>query len=302
MADRMVASMIERHRRYGWSTPVGEWGAIQREDRADFHGALDAGDADEIEAQLDDMLNGPLSFGLVTQSPNAQHLAPFLMWRLALWTKASQSRHMERLRAPAVGRPVIAEISGIPMMSDTPRFDYYAERISRVHPTTVMEIGCGYGGVALQLTRQAPDVRLVLVDIPETLYLAGWWLSHCGVDVTWWDEGVLSSSVRLVPAQDVTRNSWTGRVDLVCSFHTFSGLDRETIGTYLRWLTTSSARYFYHDDALTTETGVWLTAVYPEQLCADMAPRGFREVWRERQPWTGPDDRFCEVFYERVAS
>jgi hypothetical protein len=303
---RVIVSMIQRHRQYGWSMPVGEWGAIQAEDRKDFRLALNAGNALEIEALLDEMLRGPLSFGLVSVGGDPQNEVPqMVMWRLALWAKVSPSVDIERLRAPDVGSPMTLHVSGsetvVPVMVDTPRFDCYAQRIIQVLPTgAVLEIGCGFGGTALQILRGSPGIQVVLCDIPETLYLAGYWLSKStDRTVAWWDENP-DADVVLLPAHCL--EDWTRPVDVVFSAHTFSGLDRASIARYLTWLSGSSARYFYHDDVTETVNGIWLTDRFPEVLASEMVPEGFTERWREKTPWSGLTDRFCEFFYERTVS
>ena len=246
-------------------------------------------------------------FGLVSLPDDWRNsLFQLVTWRMAMWAKMTHSPVVDRMEAPAMGQPIaltVGTASGrmVYVMLDTPRFDHYAERIVEVvpHGGTVLEIGGGYGGTALQLLRHDPTLRVVMVDIPETLYLAAYFLSEAGVPVAWWDDAPEARShagVVLLPAQELAQCA--PRPDLVFSAHTLSGLDRATGAGYLAWLAASGARYFYHDDVTETVTGVWMTDTFPEVLASDLVPVGYREVWRERTPWMAIVDRFCEFFYE----
>ncbi len=303
-AVAFLATIPDRYARYGWSAPEGEWGVIQSIHRAALHEALDDGYLDDV---LADFFRTYLKTGLVSYDVDAT--APLdqqTMWRLALWTKMTDDPDMRRLAAVPCGNPPVASI-GTPdgpvlIMPDTTRFDIYAGRIIRGvgKGATVVEIGGGYGGTALQLLRRDPTARVILCDIPETLYLAGYWLASSGeVSVAWWDEH-RDAQVQLLPAQDLDR--FYERPDLVFSSHTFSGLDPENIVRYLAWLETSGARAFYQDDVLARVKGPWLTEVFDETIIESMRPPSmFQELWREHTPWTGVGDRFCEVWWERVA-
>lgn len=307
----VLAQILERYDRYGWSEPAGEWGVIQAEYRTEMRTALDAHDSEALECVLAGMFRGPMAYGLVSAPDDIEKTLPMeLTWRLALWAKVTDSRDVERLRAPTVGRPLIIGVTPldgdpVPVMPDAMRFDCYARRIwntitslaCRHVPTdgVVLEIGSGYGGVALQLLRCPGSIQTLLCDIPETLYLAHYWLAHAtDHKVAWWDDDP-DASVVLIPDFDLERANV--HPDLVFSAHSFSGMDRATIDGYMKWLEGSGARYFYHDDATEKVDGVWMTTEIPEIL--DIKPPArYREVWRESTPWTGLRDRFCEVFYE----
>ncbi len=302
----VLDQIIDRHRRYGWSEPVGEWGVIQASYRTEMRAALDARDTTALEGVLSEMFRGSLAYGLTSVPEDVENTLPMqVTWRLALWAKVTDDQNVERLRAPTVGSPLVigaTPLGGakpVPVMPDAMRFDCYARRIWNGMPIggTVLEIGSGYGGVALQLLRRPGRMKVLLCDIPETLYLAHYWLAHSTPrKIAWWDDDP-DADVVLIPNFDL---SCCGAApDLVFSAHSLSGMDRETIDRYMVWLEQSGARYFYHDDAVEKVEGVWMTSMFPEIL--DIKPPDcYREVWREHTPWMGLGDRFCEVFYERT--
>lgn len=301
-----VASTLERHRRYGWSAPEGEWGAIQAEDRSELKMVLDAQDADETRSVLATMFQGPLAYGLVSiDGTTVPQLHNMVMWRLALWAKVVGGPDIDILAASPAGSPLTVPVTSatgenVLLTVDTPRFDCYAHRIAHALKAsgTVFEIGCGYGGTALQLTRRAPAVRVVLCDIPETLYLAGYFLAESGVAVQWWDDATSDASVILLPAHELAH--WTEPVDLVFSAHSLSGMGPVALEAYLQWLPHSGAKYFYHDDSTKNVPGVWLADRFAE-ITDIVPPSCFVLKWKDATPWTGLTDRFCECFYERAA-
>jgi hypothetical protein len=305
MKNGMVESIFARYRRYGWTVAGGEWGTIQAGGRTELHRALASGAPARLCAVLDQMFRGELAFGLASIPENVAATFPSVMsWRLALWAKMTPSPDVVRLTAPAVGNPPVIFTEGpgtaaVPVAPDTPRFDIYAGRIQRALPNggTVLEIGGGYGGTALQILRSSSTTRVVLCDIPETLYLAGYWLAHATAhSVAWYDDDP-TADVVLLPAH--CRAEWTHPVDLVFSSHTLSGLEPVVIADYMAWLGTSGARYFYHDDVTRTVSGVWMTAQFAETLASAMTPPPpFALAWEESTPWTGIGDRFSEFFYE----
>lgn len=302
MTTALAQGILDRHKLYGWSDPAGEWGEIQRDVRAGFKDILDAGDTHKLDRCLAGFFRTPLYFGLVSITEAVDKLGEQVLWRVALWSYLTDG-DIDKIKAPDVGDPFVVNISDTKVMVDAPRFDVYANHIAKALPDggLVVELGGGYGGLALQLKRRAPNTRVVLVDIPETLYLAWYWLTLTGeCSVSWIDERV-DADVTLVPVDMF--GDLTLEPDLVFAGHMLSGLDADTIAEYMTWLSVSGARYFYHDDAVErADAGVWLADRYDEVLVEKFnVPDCYTEVWRDRIPWTGITDRFCQVFWERAA-
>jgi hypothetical protein len=294
----VAAGIVERFRRYGWSTPEGEWGAINAETRSELHGILSAGDPRALASYLNKMFQTPLYYGLVSMSDSVDDVLQQVLWRLALWTYFTPERNDEVLAAPKVGSPFVVDVNGVPIAIDTPRFDLYAQRIAALSPGTVLELGGGYGGVALQASRRC-DAQWVLCDIPETLYLAWYWLSYAADrHIAWWDEDP-GADIVLLPQTELEASGC--RPDVVFAAHTLSGLPAPEIARYMAWLDKSGARYFYHDDATEDSgPGVWMADRFKETLLADFhVPDSYELVRSDRIPWAGPCDRFQEALYAK---
>lgn len=294
----MAREIIDRHARYGWSVPGGEWGIIQDQHRSQFREALDAGDEARVDAILNRFFQTLLATGLSSDPEEISSLSAMVVWRLALWTYVTGATptDAERLRAPFAGSPCVVVSNDVPTAVDTPRFDYYASVIMQ-HDGDVVEIGGGYGGVALQLVRRGFDGTVYIVDIPATLYIAYYWLTDSGVDVGWHDDG-REHAVVLVPDTELDA---VGAVDIVFSAHTLSGMDTATSAAYLEWIGTLGADTFIHDDVDHAQTGVWFTEHFSETLARDLVPAGYVKTDETRVPWTGPQDRFVLTTYRRQA-
>ena len=317
----IAAGILERYKRYGWSEPPGEWGHLHSEQRKSYHDILEAGDEAVLQALLGGMFQSDAVVGLVgfnidmlrclnmPSSPDDFETAfsTFTETCLTIWAAYidGMTTDFARLHAPQLGLAMVAEMpDGIQIMPDTPRHDHYAQRIIKLLPDggTVFEIGGGYGGVALQLLRASDNIRVVLCDLPETLYLAWWWLSNAtDRTVAWYDDDP-SADVLLVPAQE--RDTWHGSPDLVFAAHSLSEMTLPVVESYMGWVRQMLPRYFYIDQArmMTAEKDdVQLTAAeWPEVLTDDMVPGPpYREVYRAPTIWPVTGSRYWEFLFER---
>lgn len=294
-----AADVIARYRRYGWSQPEGEWGAIQEHTRRDFRAALENGDEPLVDAFLRTMFQGPLCMGLVTFDwrrlpQDNKAFKGGIARALQIWG----GEDVRILDAPRVGAPACMDMDGTLIMYDTPRHDHYARRIVSLEPKTVLEIGGGYGGTALQILRRAPDTRIVLVDLPETLYAAWYWLSNAGIKVDWFD-GNGDAQVILAPPWEPQLHCTP---DVVFAAHSLSEMPSGVCADYMALITDLwRPRYFYHDGAsqLPPSDGrePATADLYPETM--NVVPAGYRLVTTDKLDWPGTGNRYTEYLYER---
>ena len=293
----LATAIIERYKRYGWSTPPGEWGQTQLLFRKDFHDILERGDVAALDLMLENMFQTEACLGLVSiTSTDVDTFLTAVTDSVQLWMQWTDGGNADlpRLAAPSAGNPSVMNVDGTLVMMDTPRHDHYARQIVSLLPDggTVFEIGGGYGGMALQILRTDPSVQVVICDIPETLYLAWYWLHTIGVDVAWYDEGP-DADVVLLPAQEL--GAWDRTPDLVFAAHSLSEFTPSVTERYMEWIRKVKPRYFYHDNAL-----VPVDFAFPEVLCSEMVPGPpYREVYRAWAPWPNTQWRYWEFMYER---
>ena len=306
-APSIAGGIIERHARYGWSEPEGEWGHIHGGARQGLRKALDAGDTEVLDEILDTMFRNPVCLGMLSfdyrqmdTSEGLKALTQALSNSTATWLAFTDNADLRALQSPRVCHPVLGRVSGVSMMVDTPRHDYYARRIRALLPDggTVLEIGGGYGGMARQLLQYSGDIRVVLCDLPETLYLAWHWLTRAGLSVAWFDEDP-DADVCLLAAQSLED---CAQADLVFAAHSLSEMPLDTTRRYLEWIEAVGPRYFYHDSAHTKPPtdGGRTSDMFPETMAIDLIPGDpYHEVYRAPTLWDGWGSRYWEFLYER---
>ena len=308
----MIArQIIKRH--HGWTEQAGEWGHIQNGARSEFRRLIEAGDEAGLDALLSRFFQDCVSGGLVSFSYREMEKAGWSdlftkdmrksMWLWDLHTGSTGSTDIARLESPAVGSPLVGDIEGVSVQYDTPRHDHYATQIAKLLPEhgRVVEIGGGYGGMALQLLRHRPDANVWIIDLPETLYLAWYWLDAAGVDVGWHGDG--HHYVTLMPSCE-PRSNWL--IDVVFSAHALSEMPREVTDGYMEWIRRCAPRYFYHDSAhdrgLAWHSGYEgsTAEAFPEVQATELDPGpAYREIYRAPTLWPGTRGRYWAFLYEK---
>lgn len=328
MTDRsalIVDGIIERYRWYGWTLPeTGEWRHINGKTRQFLREALERGDHACIEHQLRTLFRQPLSAGLASSAWScmmpqrvppacwAEHVPPIRQkedraWlyehekevaKNTVWWRLYTDAPIDCLAAPDVGEPITADIGGVPVMADTPRHDHYADVLARLIPEggTLLIIGGGYGGTARQMLLRRPDVHVVLTDLPETLYIAWYWLALSGHSVGWYDD---THHHDIVLVRHDTK--WPS-ADAVLAAHCLPEMPERVVAEYMAAIRSNGARYFMHDS---THVQIELhptmaCANFPEQVSATMHPGApYVEVYRAPTPWEHTGGRYWEFLYER---
>jgi hypothetical protein len=315
--------ILEKYKRYGWSRPVGEWGFIQEESRRELRDVLEDGALTHLTVVLAKMFQCSVSAGLTSQRDYGmdgveelkagyqkaveQHL---IVWALYAWPDGD----IASLAAPRVGEPDIATTKfGVDTTLDLPRHDRYARWISGLTPEggTVLIIGGGYGGTVRQLLLCRPDVWVTMVDLPETLYLAWYWLDGCGLDVGWWEpradtvaewNAAEHARIELLPYQDLD-DGWPD-ADVVFGAHCFSEMSETVVADYMRRIRESGAKYFAHSSAHQTPkttTAESTCVLYPERKSNEMSPGPpYREIMRApASMWLNTGERYWDFLFAR---
>lgn len=331
-----AADILRWYARYGWTDNLeGEWAELQNNIRGSYRAALDQGETalDDYLSRMfrTDAITGLVSYSLpkllaapdetiytelLRDCANNAHLWMHSLIRPDRHVQDMFAEALAKLTVPDVGAPVVWTIEDgdggeSSVMFDTFRHDKYARQISALalrHGSVVVEIGGGYGGTAHQLLVHRPDVQVVLVDIPDTLYLAAYWLSRVGHSVRWYDEEVETlADVVLLPAQDIEEwDDYMFGADLVFAAHSLTEIPLDVVNRYKPWIEGLDPEYIYYDAAtycLTTKNpdGTDRTAMlYPETLLADLWPSPkYRLLFSAPNDWRGSGTRYCDVIYGR---
>jgi hypothetical protein len=312
----ILEEILRRFRLYGWTGDlVGEWMDVQTRLRQTYRQRLESGDIEEAIAPYFRMMfrtgaiQGIVSYDLGRLSEDGlDSIGEDFSTNLRTWVLSLPGvtdRHvideqLAYLAAPSVCEPLVWPVSAndgtsVSVMFDTPRHDWYARRCMNLTDPgdTILEVGGGYGGLAWQLCRRGFDGRMVIVDIPETLYLAYYFLSQAAhVDIAWYDEYMADeAAVVLVPAQEYA--AWHD-ADLVFASHSICEMGEEVAGQYVQWIGELRPRWIYHDTARVAHPAC------PEVLIDQLRPGPpYREVFTAPINWAQSTDRYCEYLFMR---
>lgn len=299
-------------------TADGEWLWINKNKKPEYIRVLQEGDAQGLARILANVFRDPAIYGVITSdfsttgSPEGKlALENAILLDLDAWREFTEQddADLPMLDMPRVGNPYGALINDVLISADHPRHDYYAlklaelARVAASKRPVVLEVGGGYGGLCLQFHRRVTGGVFINCDLPESLYLAYYFLRR-GTDkkIVWaidampsFDEG---ADIILVPAQ--RREIIAGPVDIVFNANSFSEMERKTMEEYMRLLHRLLPTYFLHQNS-----NFLLFPNSPRhiEVLASTFPidkKVFREVYRAIMPWQGAGGRYREFLYQRI--
>ena len=271
----------------------GEWKWINENKKPGYIRALQQGDPEALAAILANVFQEDASYGFYTYDTDS--LKASMISDLNIWREFTERDDISSLAMPDVGRAHGIIVDGTRIAPFQPRHDYYALKIKSLAPKIVLEIGGGYGGLALQLSRRA-KVRYINCDLPETLYVAYYFLKKVGLNVQWAIDTWPDAPIVFVPTN---RRRMIKKADLVFNGLSFSEMSKETVDDYFELINNVwKPRYIFHQNS-----NVLLFPDSPrhiEVLARDFPiDKKYREIYRAISPWQGGGGRYREYLYDR---
>ena len=184
---------------------------------------------------------------------------------------------------------------------------FILELLETVRRPVVAEIGGGYGGMAYYLLSQKKDLVYIGFDIPETLFIAAFYLgkSFPGRKIFWFSEPCYLSAdllrqydIILMPHYMLPRLA-DHSVDLFHNAISMSEMSFDTISEYMRQIHRTARQYFYHVNI--DKTGIMKRG--HERVPGSRFPIDttvFRKLFRIYDPYFGPTGAYCEFLYQRI--
>jgi hypothetical protein len=160
------------------------------------------------------------------------------------------------LRGPNIGNPfgIVLDTTLIRVGSE---FEHYcAHEIATTltkNPTTVMEIGGGFGGMAYYLMREQRGLKYINFDVPESIALASYYLMKslpnlkfllCGEEDLC-VESMGQVDIVMMPISQISKVPDCS-ADLVFSSHVFSDLSNSSLDAYLAIINRVTTNYFWY--------------------------------------------------------
>ena len=298
----------------------GEWEWIGENYRSDLRSAVaEQGDFSALCAELKGFPFSQLSYGMVTFSEDEGArrseelgLIPTGAWKDFFLLKRLMRRgaHLCEAEWSDLFRVNLPGIESSGILVDCFRHAYFASLLLELtrgaSSTEIVEIGGGYGGLALQIDRLklvGHRVRHLIVDLPESLLLAYWFLRMQGQQVSVvFDEKnferVGPAGVVLVP--DYLYGSIPWKADVLFNSRSFSEMSTETSTKYLK-----QAEEFLAPTSVVLEaTGYDLfpdSSRHKERLAEDLM-RDLPSYLLDSSnwsPWQGGGGRYFEYVLQR---
>lgn len=274
----IVADVLRAYAAWGPGSVVGgEWNSIRREARQTLLTALDAADASALDTIL------------------FNHVAR-VEW-CGLWSPMQVLEYDVATWAALVGSQVsvdsLKDESGR-FYPDTPRHDLDARWLTGLGVRRVLEIGGGYGGLALRLLQHRPAIRCVDIDLADTLYLAYGFLAArlpAGAVTLGYDPG---AAISLVPDCRVPTEA-LGAFDVAVNFRSFGEMGRDDVARYFALIEALAPPVVVHENAALRPADEPDTThvSHPELLIADYPPLPSYTVRAQTvPPWIAGQSRY----------
>lgn len=302
---------------YQISPASGEWKWINQNKKQSYFEVLEKGDGKSLAQILVNFFREEAVYGLISSSYQAlnsieaaRDLESQILLDLDVWREFTDQDNADLpiLDAPRVGNPYGVFDKNVLILVDQPRHDYFAKKIENLcsqistDRPTVLEIGGGYGGLCVQLFRRINNLRYIDCDLPETLYLAYYFLRKAlNKKIVWALDGKtegLLADIILVPAMNY--NAIIAPVDLIFNGNSLSEMAEETVANYMELLHRLRPSYFLHQNSN--------FVLFPDsprhiEVIASQFPINrnlYQEMYRAVAPWQGAGGRYREFLYKKI--
>lgn len=306
------------HRQLKKMTPAdGEWSWINSNKKKNYLEALQKEDTAKLAEIFANMFREDAIYGLISSDFSTVYgledqrvLENSILLDLDAWREFTEQndKDLSFLDMPRVGNPYGILINNILISADSPRHDYFSLKlmhlmkeanISRPH---ILEIGGGYGGLAFQLQRRISSLVYINCDLPESLYLAYYFLRKATNKKIVWALGAISNDIYnadiiMIPAQNA--GSIIVPIDVIFNCNSFSEMTKNTVGGYINLLHNLRPLYFLHQNS---NFLLFPNSSRHIEVLASTFPIDYslyKEVYRAISPWQGGGGRYREFLYCR---
>jgi putative sugar O-methyltransferase len=191
-----------------------------------------------------------------TRAPSNEDLTIFQKnCELCLYNfvKSCPNTSIDKLQRKPVGNPYGYQVGDI-FVYPSAEFHYYCAKnikmlLANKKNPTVLELGGGYGGLAFYLSREIPQAKIILLDLPENAALQAFYLKsqHPEKKIILYGEAPLDSHYDILIApnfaiDELQENS----IDLTFNSYSLAETSIETINFHVEKICKITSRFFYH--------------------------------------------------------
>lgn len=232
----------------------GTWEWVDKEKRNDFNQHFEKKNYKNISALFSNFFRNPLSFGLISSHWDQNNkkswkkkLTSDILKNVASWEEFTKNsnKDFEFLKAnKKIGNPYGLSYKNQLILFDTPRHDYYANKIEKLIKKSkstpiIFEIGGGYGGLVSQLIKRKIKFKYINVDLFRTLPVAYYFLKKSfKTDIvikSFVDKKVLKKNDFIfIPYYG--QNFWktNSKIDVLFNSNSFSEMGKKTLFHYFK--------------------------------------------------------------------
>jgi len=179
------------------------------------------------------------------------------LYRLDYWADQTDGLFTLRdLAGPPIGNPFGVVIDGVLVRTGAEYHHYCAQKMLRLNdsvPSTVVEIGGGFGGTAYYLLRDREKIKYLNFDVPESIALASYYLLMAFPELRFLlygekeltEKEIAAADVVLMPVFEIGKLP-SQSVDVTFSSHAMSDLVDEILDLYLKTIARITKHYFLH--------------------------------------------------------
>lgn len=305
-----LAAILEKGRiLFGKSD--GEWKYLDEHKRGTYIGSIRRPQAVSLPTLFANMFRNDATYGIVSPSyadvDQAGVKDQILLDLDTCYEFTRLSKIGPLLFERAWGNPFGLLIDGKVLVPDSPRHYYFAEKLAALAAGTtkrrIIEIGGGYGGLALMLRRLHHAAPYVIVDLFETCLLQYYFLKKAGLKVAFVldpAEAPEPGAIAIVPTDvsDAFLSTFTD-IGIVFNSRSFSEMSRGTVEHYFALIQDRlQPAYIYHENSnfLLFPDSVRHVEVLASEFPVD--PHRYRLVQMNVSPFLGGSGRYREFLYE----
>jgi putative sugar O-methyltransferase len=251
--QKILSEIIEYYNLY--SNPNyfgGTWEWIDKTKRNDLYKTIKKDNLKKINTAFSNFFRNYLSFGLISSHWEKRKdigwkrkLHSDIYKNLSSWEEfTKKSNHDYKLlhSNTDVGNPYGLSFKKKIILFDTPRHDYYADKIANLIKKSknipiILEIGGGYGGLAAQLLKRKLKFKYINIDIFNTLPVAYYYLKkNFKIDIkikkSIKNDDINNNNFIFIPYFGQSYWSSNKEISLVFNSNSFSEMGKKTLYKY----------------------------------------------------------------------
>lgn len=305
-----LASILEKGRvLFGKSD--GEWKYLDEHKRGIYIASIRRPQAVSLPALFSNMFRNDATYGVVSPSYAEVDQAAVKDQILLDLDTCYEFTHLSEigplLFEKGLGNPFGLLIDGKVLAPDSARHYYFAEKLVALAAGTttkrIIEIGGGYGGLALMLRRLHHSAPYVIVDLFETCLLQYYFLKKAGLKVAFVldpAEAPEPDAIAIVPT-DISDAFLSTLTDtgIVFNSRSFSEMSRGTVEHYFALIQNRlkpACIYLENSNFLLFPDSVRHVEVLASEFPID--PQKYGLVQMNVSPFLGGSGRYREFLYE----